>query len=174
MLTLLSLTSSPAVGASVKAYPAKGFVLGSYKTFKMLPPKLMTRSGLQEDEPTVGPFITAAVRKELQDKGLTEVKEGAADLEVSSLGASVPVPQIEALIYSIGYGGTSVAGTAPIATLSRVNKEGTLYVNLIDVRMNKSAWLGISTRALGKESDLESDIGKAAQAMFKKYPPLKK
>lgn len=172
MLSLLVLMSLLAAGADVKAFPAKGVDLDGYRTFKLLPPKVMTKVGLQENEPTVGPLITAALRKELLGKGLMEVNSGA-DLEVASLGAAVSVPQVEALIYSITYEGTSIAGTSPITSIGRYNKEGTLYVNLIDVRTNKSAWLGISTRALGKPENLDSDINKAAQAMFKKYPALK-
>jgi hypothetical protein len=171
-VAFLSLASSSAGGGDVRTFPAKGFELDGYRTFKMLPPKVMTKAGLQENEPTVGPLIAAALRKELLGKGLTEVTTGA-DLEVSSLGAAVSVPQIEAFIYGVMYETTSIASTAPIASVGRYNKEGTLYVNLIDARRNKSAWLGISTRALGKPANLETDINRAAQALFKKYPAIK-
>jgi hypothetical protein len=133
----------------------------------------MTKSGIQEDEPTVGPLIRDALRRELSGKGLTEVT-GQADLEIASLVTTVSIPQLEALIYSWTYHGNSVAGTAPLATIGRYNREGTLYVNFIDSRKNKGVWLGISTRALGRPSSREKDINKAAQAMFKKYPSLNK
>jgi len=94
-------------------------------------------------------------------------------MEVASAATAVSIPQIEALLYSWVADGTSNIGTAPLATLGRYNKEGTLYVNLIDPRTNRSVWLGISTRALGKPANLEGDINKAAQAMFKKYPAIK-
>jgi uncharacterized protein DUF4136 len=171
-LILVGLAASLAAGADVRAFPASGVDLDTYKTFKLLPPKLMTKAGLKENEPPAGPLIAAALRKELVGKGLTEVTTGA-DLEVSSLGTAVSIPQIEALIYSNTLTGSAITGTAPTRTLGRYNKEGTLYVNLIDARANKSAWLGISTRALGKPASLENDINKAAQAMFKKYPAIK-
>jgi hypothetical protein len=117
-------------------------------------------------------LIRSALRKELTNKGLTEVSQ-RADLEVASAATSVSIPQIEALIYNLTADGTSITGTAPLATLSRYNKEGTLYVNFIDSRTNRGVWLGISTRALGKPSSLENDINKAAQALFKKYPAIK-
>ncbi len=132
----------------------------------------MTASGIQEDEPTVAPLIREALRRGLSGKGLTEVT-GQADLEVASAAAAVSIPQVEALIYSLTSDGTSVTGTAPLATVSRYNREGTLYVNLIDPRTNKGVWLGISKRALGKPSSREKDINKAADALFKKYPSLK-
>ena len=164
-------TTAIAFAGDVSAFPVKGINLAVYRTYRILPPKVMTKSGLQEDEPTVGPLIRAALRAELNGKGLTEVAEGA-DLEIATAAAAVSIPQIEAIIYSF-MDGTSQGGTAPIATLSRYNKEGTLYVNFIDPRTNKSVWLGISTRALGKPASLEKDINKATQALFKKYPAIK-
>jgi hypothetical protein len=162
-----------AVAGDVAAYPAPNINLASYKTFKILPVKLMTKSGLQENEPTISPFIVAALRRELTAKGLTEVAENP-DLEIASLGTAVSVPQLEAVIYSYLYSyDTSIIGTSPLATIGRYNREGTLYVNMIDPRLKKGAWLGISTRALNKPSKIEGDIDKAMQAMFKKYPALK-
>ena len=105
-------------------------------------------------------------------RALTRCPEGA-DLEIASAATAVSIPQLEAVIYNWIGGGTSNTGTAPIATLGRYNKEGTLYVNFIDPRTNRSVWLGISTRALGKPSNLERDINKATQALFKKYPAIK-
>ena len=171
-LTLLISTSALVLAGDVGAFPANGVDLNAYKTYKILPPKVMTKSGLQEDEPTVGPLVREALRRELSSKGLTEVT-GQADLEIASLVTAVSIPQIEALIYSWTYDTTSIAGTAPLATLGRYNREGTLYVNFIDPRAKKSVWLGISSRALGKPSSREKDINKAAGAMFKKYPAIK-
>jgi hypothetical protein len=171
-LSLLISTLAPAFAGDVRTFPAKGVDLTAYRTYRLLPPKVLTKTGLHEDEPTVGPLIRSALRKELTNKGLTEVSQ-RADLEVASAATSVSIPQIEALIYNLTADGTSITGTAPLATLSRYNKEGTLYVNFIDSRTNRGVWLGISTRALGKPSSLENDINKAAQALFKKYPAIK-
>jgi Domain of unknown function (DUF4136) len=116
-------------------------------------------------------LVREALGREISGKGLAEVT-GPADLEIASLVTMVPIPQLEALIYSWTYHGDSVAGTAPLVSIGRYNREGTLYVNFIDSRKNTGVWLGISTRALGKPSSREKDINKAAQAMFKKYPSL--
>jgi hypothetical protein len=150
----------------------KGVDLAAYRTYRLLPPKVLTKTGLHEDEPTIGPLIREALARELVGKGLTALAEGA-DLEVASAATAVSIPQVEALIYSWIGGGTSNIGTAPLAILGRYNKEGTLYVNLIDPRTNRSVWLGISTRALGNPNNFENDINQAAQALFKKYPPIK-
>jgi hypothetical protein len=171
-LSLLILTSAPADAGDVRTFPITGVDLTAYRTYRLLPPKVLTKTGLHEDEPTVGPLIREALARELARKGLTALSEGV-DLEVASAATAVSIPQIEAIIYNWIADGASNIGTAPLATLSRYNKEGTLYVNLIDPRKNRSVWLGISTRALGNPTNFENDINKAARAMFKKYPAIK-
>ncbi len=171
-LTLLLSTSAMAVAADVGAFPANGVDLNAYKTYKILPPKVMTNRGLQEERAHHRSVGSRGTCKGLNEKGLSEVT-GQSDLEIASLVTAVSIPQLEAIIYSWTYDGTSIAGTAPLATIGRYNREGTLYVNFIDPRKNKGVWLGISTRALGKPSSREKDINKAAGAMFKKYPSLK-
>jgi len=170
--SLFISTSVSANAGDVSTFPMKGVDLAAYRTYRLLPPKVLTKTGLHEDEPTIGPLIREALARELVGKGLIALAEGA-DLEVPSAATAVSILQVEALIYSWIGGGTSNIGPAPLAILGRYNKEGTLYVNLIDPRTNRSVWLGISTRALGNPNNFENDINQAAQALFKKYPPIK-
>lgn len=172
VLAVIVMAAFPAVAADVKVYPAKGVNLAAYKTFRMLPPRVLTKSGVQEDEPTVSPAIRAALRKEFVQKGLTEVAENP-DLDVASGAMTESSPQIEMFIYSMAPYDMSVTGALPIATFGRYNAEGALIVNLIDPRTKKSVWVGISKRSLAKPSKREGDINKAAEALFKKYPSLK-
>jgi Domain of unknown function (DUF4136) len=169
--TLLALGSAPSTAGDVRTYPSKGIEFSSYKTYMLLAPRVLTKSGIKENEPTVSPLLLAALRKELSKKGLTEVTEGA-DLEVASGAMAVSVPQIELLVYSLTLEGTSMTGTAPLASIGRYNREGTLIVNLIDTRTKRTAWLGLASRALGKPSRLKNDIDKAVGALFKKYPAI--
>src|SRR5689334_12062409 len=105
------LTACPAAYAgNVQAFPAPGADLSKYKTFKMLPARVLTKSGIQENDPTYSPYILAAVRKELKDKGLTEVNENP-DMEVATAGLARAFPQLEALIYGFNWG--TDWGTAP-------------------------------------------------------------
>jgi hypothetical protein len=120
----------------------------------------------------VDPAIVEALRKQLAAKGLTEVTDGA-DLLVSSGASAIAIPQIEMLIYYPGFHDSSITGTAPLVSIGRYNREGTLMVNLIDSSNNKSAWLGLASRALGKPEKVANDVNKAAAAMFKKYPGTK-
>jgi len=158
------------MAADVKTFPAKDVDLSVYRTYTLLPTRVLTGNGVVENDPEVSPLIAEALRKQLSRKGLTEQSEGA-DLEVAAGGLAVSIPQVEALVFNPSNDATW--GTSPIAVLGRYNKEGTLIVNLIDPRMKKSVWLGVTKRALGKPSTLKKDIDKATEAMFKKYPPLK-
>ncbi len=69
----------------------------------MLPTRVLTSSGIQENDPTYSPYILAAVRKELKAKGLTEVtgerRHGSGNRRLARA-----FPQLEALIYSFAYG----------------------------------------------------------------------
>ena len=154
----------------VQSYPAQGVDLSQFKTFKMLPTRVLTAYGVVENDPDVSPLIDAALRKELTQKGLKEVSEGA-DLEVAAGALTVSIPQVETIIYNISMDATW--GTSPLTTIGRYNREGTLIVNLIDPRVKRSAWLGFAKRALGKPSNRQRDISKAADSLFKKYPALK-
>ena len=111
--------------------------------------------------------MNAAIRKELNAKGLKEVTE-SPDLDVSAGALVEASAQLEAIVYNFNMDATF--GTSPLYTIGRYNKEGTLIVNLIDPRVKKSVWVGFAKRALGRESSREGDVNKAAQALFKKYP----
>jgi hypothetical protein len=169
--TLALATGAVAMAGDVQAFSAPGVDLSAYKTFKMLPVRVLTKSGVQENDPTYSPYIEAAVRKELLDKGLTEVKENP-DMEVAAGGLARAFPQLEGLIYG-SFTADFDWGSAPIATVGRYNKEGTVIVNLIDPRVKKSVWIGMASRAWGKPSTVDTMIAKATASLFKKYPQLK-
>jgi hypothetical protein len=88
-----------AVADEVQSYPAKGVELSIYRTYKLLPTRLLTGHGVIENDPDVSPLIIEALRRQLSRKGLTEVS-GGADLEVAAGGLAVSIPQLEAYIFS--------------------------------------------------------------------------
>jgi hypothetical protein len=173
LVTILLALPLLATAGEVQVFPVKGVDLARFKTFKMLPTRVLTGSGVLENDPEVSPFINSALRNELTQKGLKEVAEGA-DLEVSAGALVVSIPQVEAIIYNFAnLPGDTSWGTSPITTIGRYNREGTLIVNLIDPAAKKSVWLGFAKRALGKPSNRKRDIDKAARDLFKKYPAPK-
>lgn len=170
LLALTVIMAAPAAAGDVKAGAARGADLSRYKTFQILPVRVLTKSGIQENDPVVSPMITTALRRELTEKGLKEVS-ASPDLQVLPGALQTVFPSIDALFYN--FVGDASWGTSPIVTIGRYNKEGTLFVNLVDPRDDKSVWLGFAKRALGKPSSLKGDIDKAADALFKKYPSLR-
>jgi Domain of unknown function (DUF4136) len=159
-----------AAAGDVTVYPVKGVDLAAFKTFQILPIRVLTKRGIVENDPDVSPFIAAAIRSELTKKGLAEVST-SPDLQVLVAALQVQFPTVDGFVYD--FSNDLVIGGAPIATVGRYNKEGTVYVNLVNPRDKKSVWLGFASRALGKPSALQGQINKAAGELFKKYPPLK-
>jgi hypothetical protein len=60
----------------VKVQFDKKIDFSRYKTYQWFPPRVLTKSGIQEDDPTVSPLIRAAVNREMTRRNLTEVPSG--------------------------------------------------------------------------------------------------
>jgi hypothetical protein len=166
---VIGLLPMVASAGDVQSFQAPGLDLAVYRTYRFLPTRILTKTGVVENDPKVSPVIVAAIRRELSGKGLVEVAEGA-DVEVAAGALTVSVPQLEAVIFNFNLDASW--GTAPI-TMGRYNREGTLVANFIDPRTQKSIWIGIAKRALGKPANYQQDINKAAHALFQKYPQIK-
>jgi len=122
-----------------------------------------------ENDPEFAPLIKDAINGELSRKGLKEVPEGG-DLQVSALALAQSIPQLEGFIFT---GATPDFFTAPVATVGRYNREGTLVVNLIDTKTQKSAWCGMAKESIdNKPGAGKKKIGPAAAKLFKKYPKI--
>jgi hypothetical protein len=169
ILLCVFFASLPALcfGGDVKTAVAQGVDFSRYKTYVFLPSKFLTKRGVEEGDERLGPLIAKSVKEQLAKKGFTEVSENP-DFEVVTWALSESIPQLEAVLFA-PYG-TIDWGTAPISTVGRYNRHGTLAVNLIDVKTNKSIWAGMVTRALNKPSRVSSDIDKGASDLFKKFP----
>ncbi len=150
-----------------------------YKTFQWLPPRVMTAEGVVENHPA-NPILEAAVGSQLTQKGLTEVASGG-DLQIQAWVLTEPVPQLVAIIVaavSIDLTTKVVTVSDPVAAITRFNQQGSLYLNLIDSRTNKSAWFAMTSDSLPtgtlKPEQIKAKLNKAAVAIFKKYPAKKK
>ena len=165
----LGLFGALCSAGDVKAYPSKNIDFSQFKTYSFLPAKVLMKTGIVEDDPDISPLMKKAVKEQLEKKGLVEVSQGG-DLQVATLALQTSVPQLEALIFSPYMDANTGWGTSPIATIGRYNREGTLAVNMIDPRTNRSVWLGMATKALGRPSNRGHDIDTAAADLVKKYP----
>ena len=164
-----AVTAQPAYG-KVRTQLTPGADMTRYKTYQWLPTRALRNTGLVENDPELTPLIKEALNRELQQRGLTEVAEGG-DLQVSTAVTTHATPQVEAVWFA---GPQDLDFATPIATMGRYNRKGSLFVNLIDSRTKKSAWLGMAEENLNdmKGAGLKK-IGKAAENMFKKYPVSK-
>jgi Domain of unknown function (DUF4136) len=140
--------------------------LSQYRTYQWLPPRVLKKTGLEENDDVVAPVIKVAVNKELAKLGLKEVPENA-DIQISAWAFREASPQIEAYVYG-SYDDWYFGGTP--ATLGRYNHSGTLVIGLIDPKTKKSVWGAASTGSFEKPSQLESRVNKAASEIFGKYP----
>lgn len=171
-LLLVAALGADLCFGKVKVQADKNIDLSRYKTYEWYPPRVLTKKGILDDDPTVAPLIRAAVNRELTRRNLSEVSSGG-DLRISSWALSESIPNIDALIYP---GGALPAGSmidpvqAPIASMGRYNKQGTILINLIDAATKKSAWAGLSTSSYSDVNNLGGTIDKAVANIFKKYP----
>ena len=165
LIVLLLCTHSQA--GKVRSVIGKNADFARYKTYQWLPPKIQTPFGIVEDDPVIAPLIKQAVNAQLTKLGLREVtSEG--DLQIATLALTQKSPQIEAMLFSTG---TQPNWGTSVTTVGRYNKEGSLFVNLIDARSNTSAWIAMTTENLvDKEGSGQKKIAGAAAKIFKKYP----
>src|SRR5262245_48288446 len=68
-------------GADLKVAIGPGADFARYKTYQWLPPRVLTKTGVVENDPVLTPLIKDAINRQLIQRGLTEVAEGG-DLQV--------------------------------------------------------------------------------------------
>jgi hypothetical protein len=177
-LTLLASAClmPPAFAAKVKAQTGKNADFSSYKTYQWLPPRVLTKSGIDENHPA-NPVLEEVLGRQLSLKGLNRLADGA-DLQIQVYLLSESTPQLEALIMvGVPAMGSPMIYDTPIAAMGRYNRQGTICVNLIDRRTKKSAWFAMVSDSLPnrvlKPEELRSKISKAAAKLFKEYPAKK-
>ncbi len=108
-----------------------------------------------------------------------------ADLEVQVFILTESIPQLEAIIFTSYMAGvinqgevTSQSTGGPIATMGRYNKEGALYINLIDTKTQKSAWLAMGRDSLPnggwKLDEIRSEVAEGFIADLQEVPQCAK
>jgi hypothetical protein len=161
----------PVRAAKVKTQGGKN--LSQYETYQWFPPRVLTKVGLEENH-VANPVLKEVVGRQLSERGLMELADGA-DLQIQAWVFTESVPQLEAIVYAID---PNMLYGAPIATVGRYNRQGTLFLNLIDRRTKKSAWIGMVTDSLPSGTldpeQIRAELDKAAKNIFKKYPVKKK
>jgi len=161
------------VRGETKVYASKTEDVAVRSTYTWLPPRLFTKSGVVENDPTYAPLIKQAVNRELAKKGYREVPSGG-DLQVMSAGVGVASSQLEGILVTYGFNAfDGYYGATTASPITRINHEGVLLVSLVDPKTNKGIWSGYDTQALGGVDSIPKAIDKAATKIFKKLPQKK-
>jgi hypothetical protein len=178
LIFLLSACLTPLFADKVTVYPNPKADFARYKTYQWFPPRVMTRTGIDENNPA-NPLLKQILGQQLSQKGLNEVSEGA-DLQIQVWVLTDTVPQLEAIIFSelsIEVTNSDMSVSDSVAGIIQYNRKGTLYFNLIDTQTKKSAWFGMVSDSLPngtlKPEEIREKLNKAATQLFKKYPVRK-
>jgi hypothetical protein len=123
----------------------------------------------------VGPAALGAARSTLTGKGYTEVPDMAkADLAIVIHGKSVPKTDVTDWGPTVAYGragwygGYAYGGSN--VTVDQYN-EGTLAVEVYDVKTRKMIWVGWATaRATEKTDEQAARVGEAITNILAQYP----
>jgi len=168
VVLICGLPVAPCYAGKVQSWIGDDADFSRYKTYQWLPVRVLTKTGVIEDDEDAAPLIRKAVNRQLVLKGLIEVTE-AGDLQISAVALSESIPQLEAVILPTGFASLDYA--QPIAAMGRYNREGTLAINLIITGTRKSAWFGLAKESIDNKPGAGlKKIDKAAANLFKKYP----
>jgi hypothetical protein len=171
-LLFLTLCATTAFGET-KIFVSKTQDVATRSTYTWLPPRLFTKAGIVEDDPTYAPLIRQAVNRELTKKGYKEVPSGG-DLQIMSAGVGVASSQLEGILITYGFAAyDGYYGPTTASPITRINHEGVLLVALVDPKTNKGIWSGYDSQALGGTDSVPKAIDKAASKLFKKLPQKK-
>jgi hypothetical protein len=157
----------------VKTQTAKNVDFSRYKTYQWFPPRVLTNVGEVENHPA-NPILKAVIGQQLTQRGLQELADGA-DLQIQVTVLTDTTPQLEAVVFAYFPGDWS---QTQVASLGRYNRTGTLCLNLIDHRTNKSAWFAMATESLPtgelKPEQIRAKVETAVKSIFKKCPVKEK
>jgi uncharacterized protein DUF4136 len=116
--------------------------------------------------------IVSAIDAQLASKGLSRVEgQQGADVLVAYHANFDENLQING--YSSGFGGPRFGNLSGTATTQRI-VTGTLAVDMMDARTRAMVWRGFAERDLNpgaKPEKRDKNITKAAEKIFKNYPP---
>jgi hypothetical protein len=115
--------------------------------------------------------MVAAIESQLAARGLQKAQGGDADLAVVyNVGAK---ERVSVQGYDYGYGRYRWGG-GTVRYDTTTYTEATVVVDLVDAKTHSLVWRGTASDTVSdKPEKNEKKIQKAAEKMFKKYPPSK-
>jgi hypothetical protein len=163
---LLALCAAPAGAQSTTYDYDKSFDFSKAKTYAWV-------QGTPIADPLIDKRIVGAVDEQLTAKRLTKVEPGAnPDLLVAYHASFDKDLTING--FSSGWGGYRFGGMrSGTATVDEI-LIGTIVVDMVDAQQKAIVWRGTASKEVDTKASPEKrdkNIRKAAQKVFKKYPP---
>ena len=175
-IALLLMVGSSALGQDVRYNFSKDTDFSKFKTYKWVPIR-----GAQQLDDLIDKQIKSALDAELAKKGLSRVETDNADLLIGYQTAVGQEKQYNS--YNTGWGagpgwyggGWYGAGGSSMSTTSTTTiYTGQLAVDMYDSAHHDLVWRGVASKTIdtkAKPDKREKNLAKAAQKLFKNYPP---
>ena len=143
-----------------------------YKTYAWLPDPTGGDRRVQNE--ILAARVRGAVDAELAGKGYTQATTGTPDFMIGwfvSLDGRMNVSQLNTYY---GYGWGPWYGAAYGQTYARYYEEGTLVLDVVDVRSNQLAWRGSAQTEVDRtrpQAEREQLVNTAVKRVLERFPP---
>jgi Domain of unknown function (DUF4136) len=125
-------------------------------------------------DPLWDPRVQDAVNQELQKKGWQMVPSGG-DVVLSAIGTTQTQTRLETFYTGPDWGGWGWGGFGTATTTPEQYQVGTLVIDMFEANTKKLIWRGVAQGTVAtKPSKNEKKLEKAAEKMFKNFPPKPK
>jgi hypothetical protein len=184
LLSAACLLASCADGIHTSSWTAKGANLKSYKSYAWIVPGDSTL-GHRRDDKLYGGTIQYVADTELKAKGMTvdTQQPDAVFIFDTRLEDHVRYTQSPTVSVGVGvgspgyYGGPGyyVGGSVPVAggeITADYFKQGTLVIEMYDLKTQKLLWRGWATKDIDNSTDMDYTLRKAIHNIFI-YLPIK-
>ena len=162
----LTLLGSIALAQSVTYDFDRAANFSSFRTYAWVP-------GTSVDDQLNHKRIVHAIDTQLAAKGMSRADSAAsADVLVAYHATFDTSLQISG--FSSGWGGYRFAGSRSGSARADEILVGTLVIDMVDAKTKTIVWRGIASKDLdvkAKPEKREKSINKAAEKLFKNYPP---
>jgi hypothetical protein len=159
----------PAFGDKVKVFPNKKANMASYKSYSWIGVRLVTKTGIKDNDPEVAPLMEKAIDTEMTSRGFTKVPKGG-DLEIGVLGRRDGSSTSEYMLNPGGYLGPY---GAVIGVVNTYNNMGTLIFGFTDPKTKEFAWAAafhFDLKKVKSVQDIPPVVDRSVREVFKKFP----
>jgi hypothetical protein len=174
-LLLLAVIALPLL-AETKVFRSNKHDVASYQTFYWEgPPRAMNEQGEHADSELI-PLVRDEVTRQLIARGYREVPSGG-DLHVVAGVVAARSNQLLGYLVTFGFDAYWGAWFGMPYPVNVMNREGLLFVGLVDAKEKEGVWAGYDSEAIDRVPDPDTakkKLTKASGKLLKKLPARKK